>query len=421
MKQRNLWLLVGAGLVAVGLLGWAFAPRPLEVELAEVTQGPFETTVDDDARTRLRERYSVQAPLAGRLERIRLREGDAVAAGDIVARLTPVLSPLLDARTQAEQQARLGAADAARQRAAAAVAGARVALQQARNEQQRSEQLASQGFVGPAKLDADRLSAQAAQRALEAAVEGERVSGHEWQMARAALGAVRAPSTAAGGFAVPAPVAGRVLKVHVASEATVPLGAPLLDIGDTSRLDIVAELLTTDALALRAGLPVRVERWGGPGTLEGRVARIEPAAFTKVSALGVEEQRVTFGAGSHTNGGTPTAGNGGGSAQTPAGFLVTKPHHGRLYQEWNSVGISGMGSENGNTAGRGVIIHPSNGHTLGCIGIPPSRFVTVKRSIAYGSVVLNYFPGQIGNSQNRCPYYPGLQNKNANRSTAGVQ
>lgn len=131
--------------------------------------------------------------------------------------------------------------------------------------------------------------------------------------------------------------------------------------------------------------------------------------------------RVTFGVGSHNRYGAPLAGNGGGSSQTPAGFLVTKPHQGRLYQEWNSVGIEGMGSENSATAGRGVIIHPSNGHTLGCIGVPPSRFVTVKRAIAYGSVVLNYFPGQVGSSQSRCPAYAGSQNNKASRSATGLQ
>ncbi len=128
--------------------------------------------------------------------------------------------------------------------------------------------------------------------------------------------------------------------------------------------------------------------------------------------------RVTYGVGSHGN--PPVAGNEGGSSQTPAGFLVTKPHHGRLYQEWNSIGIQGMGSENGKTIGRGVILHPSNGHTLGCVGIPPSRFVTVKRALAYGSVVLNYFPGQMGSSQRRCPNYGNKRNTSSD-GVNGVQ
>lgn len=131
----------------------------------------------------------------------------------------------------------------------------------------------------------------------------------------------------------------------------------------------------------------------------------------------VGSTRVTYGVGSHAS--TPRAGNGFSSHQTPAGFHITKAHHGRLYQEWNSVGIAGMGSENSNTVGRGVIIHPSNGHTLGCIGIPPSRFATVKSAIAYGSVVFNYYPGQIGNSQNRCPAYTGSSSNATNK--AGVQ
>jgi HlyD family secretion protein len=297
MNRKTKAFAAAAAVAVIALLGWAFAPRPVEVELAEATTGPFETTIDDDARTRLRERYVVHAPLAGRLQRITLREGDAVEAGAVVAVLVPVLSPMLDERSQREQQARLGAAQANLQRAATRIDAATVALQQARNELRRTEQLAQQGFVAPTKVDGDRLAMQAAQKELDTAAEGRHIAAHELEQARAALVATRgspSPAAAAGAgrFEVRAPVAGRVLKLHQTSEATVALGAPLVDLGDTTHLEVVAELLTTDALAAQPGRDVRIERWGGPGTLSGRVRRVEPAAFTKVSALGVEEQRV---------------------------------------------------------------------------------------------------------------------------------
>jgi len=291
MKRTT--MLVGAGvlLVAAGLLAWAFAPRPIEVELATAKSGPFETTIDEDGRTRLTDRYLVSAPLAGRLARIGLREGDVVQAGDVVATLQPVLTPLLDERSQREQQARVDGTQAGVQQAGKRVEAARVALERAREELERSEQLARQGFIAPTKLSGDRLAMQAAQKDLEAAIEGQHVARHELEQARVALGVARAPA-AGRPFALRAPVSGRVLKLHLSSEATVALGAPLLELGDTSRLEVVAELLTADALQARPGSRVRIERWGGPVALEGRVRRVEPAAFTKVSALGVEEQRV---------------------------------------------------------------------------------------------------------------------------------
>ncbi len=290
MNRKSILLYGGAGLALLAGLAWAFAPRPLEVEVATATLGPFETDIAEDARTRLRDRFVVSAPLAGRLQRVALREGDTVAAGTVLATLMPVLSPMLDERSLREQQARVGAAEANLQRAATRIGAARVALEQARNELRRTEQLAQQGFVAPTKIDADRLSAQAAQKELDTAVDSEHIARHDLEQSRAALGAVR--GGAGAGFALRAPVAGRVLKLHQSSEATVALGAPLIDIGDTTRLEIVAELLTSDALAARPGSAVRIERWGGPGVLQGRVVRVEPAAFTKVSALGVEEQRV---------------------------------------------------------------------------------------------------------------------------------
>jgi HlyD family secretion protein len=292
MKRSTLLLGIGAAAAAAALLAWAFAPRPVPIEVARSDRGRFEITIDEDARTRLRERFTVSAPLAGRLARIALREGDAVAAGTVVARLSPALSPLLDERTVRSQQARVQAAEAAVLRAAARLDRARVGLQQAENDRVRSEQLAARGFVAPTKLEDDRLAVAAARKEIEASEQERHVAEHDLEQARAALGAVRQAGAGGTPFEVRSPVEGRVLKVVQANEAVVALGAPLLELGDTRRLEIVAELLTTDALRTRPGDRVRIERWGGPDALEGTVRRVEPSAFTKVSALGVEEQRV---------------------------------------------------------------------------------------------------------------------------------
>jgi HlyD family secretion protein len=291
MRKSTLAAAAGTTIAALALLAWAFAPRPLPVEVALATSGRFEAAIEEDAKTRLRERYVVSAPLAGRLERITLREGDAVAAGTVVARLQPVLAPLVDERTLREQQAQLAMALAGEQRAQAQTEGARVARRQAANEALRSEQLAQQGFLAPTRLDADRLAAIAAQKALEATESEQHVARHGVEQARAALAAVRQPA-AGRTFELRAPVGGSVLRVTVTSEMSVTMGTPLIEIGDIAQLEVVAELLTADALQAVPGARVLVERWGGPQALEGRVRRVEPAAFTKVSALGVEEQRV---------------------------------------------------------------------------------------------------------------------------------
>lgn len=290
--QRKTFVLGAlATLAIVGLLAWAFAPRPVEVEVASVSQGPFETTLDEDGQTRLRERYQISAPLAGRLTRITLREGDGVAAGDVLATLTPALAPLLDERSRREAEARVATAQAVLQRAVTRIERARVALTQAENEQRRNAALAEQGYVSPSRVDDDRLAVQAARSEADTAVLDREVAVRELATARAALEALRGGS-AGGNFAVRSPVAGRVLKVQQSSEGVVAMGTPLLDIGDIRRLEVFAELLTSDAVQIPPGAAVRIDRWGGAGELAGRVRRIEPAAVTKVSALGVEEQRV---------------------------------------------------------------------------------------------------------------------------------
>jgi HlyD family secretion protein len=293
MKQRTWISIAVATVVTVGLLAWALAPRPVEVEIAEAIIGRFETTIDEDAKTRLRDRYVVSAPLAGLLSRVALREGDAVAAGAVLARLSPTLSPMLDERSLREQRSRIEGAESRVRLAAAHYEGAKVALLQANHDVLRTEQLAGRGFVSPTKLDNDRLAVLAAQKDVDAAAAERRVAEHEVAQARAALLAVRSLDGHRGeAFEVRAPIAGRVLRIVQPNEATVALGAPLIELGDTSALEVVAELLTADALRARPGATVLIERWGGEGVLQGRVRLVEPGGFTKISALGVEEQRV---------------------------------------------------------------------------------------------------------------------------------
>ena len=291
-RKTALWLL--AGVLGVGaLLAWAFAPRAVAVEVANVVAGPFEAGIDEEARTRLRERYVVSAPLAGRWLRPRLREGDAVRAGDVLGDLEPLLPTMLDARARREQQARVQAAAAGLEAARARVQQSRVGLERAQADLARSESLVQQGFVSQAKAEADRLARGAASAELQAALEGERAAGFELELVRAALAAGSSGAAEAGArVALRAPVSGRVLKLMAASEATVAAGTPLLELGDVGGLEVVAELLTTDALQVRPGSAVRIDRWGGPQRLDGVVRQVEPGAFTKVSALGVEEQRV---------------------------------------------------------------------------------------------------------------------------------
>lgn len=293
MNKKRMLYIGAASAAIVAVLAWAFAPRPVEVEVSAASVGRFERTIDEDGRTRLRDRYVVSAPLAGHLSRVTLREGDTLAADAPIATLTPALSPMLDERTVRELRARVDAAQAMVKRAGARIGLAQVSREQARNEVRRSEELAAQGYVSATKLETDRLALRAAQKEYEAAEEDHHVAEYDLAQARAALEAIRQPGTgAARAFVVRSPIAGTVLRVSQTSEAMVGLGAPLVEVGDTRRLEVLAELLTSDALQTPPGTSVRIERWGGEGVLEGRVRLVEPSAFTKVSALGVEEQRV---------------------------------------------------------------------------------------------------------------------------------
>lgn len=292
MKRKFAWGCVA--LLLLALLTWAFMPRPREVEIAKVSQGRFERAVQEDGKTRLRERYVVSTPLGGRLARIELQQGDTVERGAVLATLWPSAPALLDARARAEQLARSGAMEAALARARANVARASAALAQARAELKRSETLAQQGFVSAHQNEDGRLSVELRERELESARQEEDAAGHELEQSRVAL--QKFPPTASPAaqraHEIRAPVAGKVLKVLQQSEDVVAAGTALIELGDPSRLEVVLDILTEDAAQIRPGTPVQLTNWGGPEALEGRVRLIEPAAFTKVSALGVEEQRV---------------------------------------------------------------------------------------------------------------------------------
>jgi HlyD family secretion protein len=288
-RKALLWTAAAAAVLAV--FAWAFWPRAVEVEAAVARQAPFEQAIEEDGRTRVKDRYTISAPVAARLERITLREGDCVAAGDTVAVLRPVMSPMVDERSRAEAQARLRAASASVDRATARTGRARIALQEATLERQRTERLAADGFLSTSKLDSVRLALAGARRELETALAERDLAGHEREQAAATLQQFTGGARAGGALPVRSPVAGVVLKVAQPSENTLPAGAALLDIGDPQHMEVVSELLTTDAVQAQPGRHVIIERWGGP-PVEGTVRRVDPAAFTKVSALGIEEQRV---------------------------------------------------------------------------------------------------------------------------------
>lgn len=292
---RKLWITAALGTVAlIGTFVWAFRPQPVPVEIAEVRIGRFEQTIDEDGKTRVRERYVVSAPVAGRLARVRVKAGDVVRAGAAVAELSPGAPAMIDARMARELSERVGAAEAGLAQARARVARAEAALDQALTDVARQKQLQGDGFVAPAALDQAQLAARVQARELEATRFAEVGAAHDLAQARAALmrareaAGARRPGTA---WPIESPVDGQVLRVLQESETVVGVGTPLLEIGDPTQLEIVIDVLSSDGRRIAPGARVDVDAGPGP-RLVGRVRRVEPAAFTKVSALGVEEQRV---------------------------------------------------------------------------------------------------------------------------------
>ena len=291
MKTHNKILLAVAALALAALVAWALQPQPIAVETAAVTRGAFEQTIVDDGKTRVRDRYVIAAPLAGRVERIRLEPGDAVRQDQVVALLTPTAPAFLDARTARELQERVGAAQAQEARARAETLKVLAQRDQARADLERQTKLAAGGFVSPTAREQAALALRTAERSVEAARFAEEAAGHDRAQARAALARYRSGDPTAK-WEVTSPVNGSVLKVVQKSESPVALGTPLLEVADARSLEAVVDVLSQDAVAIRSGMVARVELGQGVAPQPALVRLVEPAAFTKVSALGVEEQRV---------------------------------------------------------------------------------------------------------------------------------
>lgn len=282
--RRTRWAL--AAVAALLLLGLLLRPAPVPVELGLVTRGPLEAGIDADGVTRVVERHRLAAPVAGRLERLSLREGDAVREGEVVARIAPLP---LDTRARDEVAARVDAAAAALQEAGARAAQAGAHREQAERTAGRVRAVAAEGAVSVDALERAELEARSAARDHEAALSRTRAAAAELDAARAAL-----PPAVGDAGAVPlrAPADGRVLRLLEPDERVVAAGTPVVELGDAARLEIVADVLSADAVRVTPGAPVRITEWGGHGDLTGRVLRVEPSGYTRLSALGVEEQRV---------------------------------------------------------------------------------------------------------------------------------
>jgi HlyD family secretion protein len=284
--KRSSWIpyVLGAAVLALIVLG--LRPKPAQVETARAAFGPLRATVSEEGKTRIQQRYVVAAPVTGQLRRIPFKPGAEITANaTVVAIIDPLPASPLDARNRALATAR-------RESARTMLEKSRTAHQLAQSELRRIEQMFAAKTVSPQDLESAQLRETAAAREV-ASAEGA-LAQAEAELAEAGEGgsASSRQLSSATPIEVRSPVSGRVLRVFQESERAVTSGTPLVEIGDPTNLEVVVEMLSRDGAAIPVGAPVLLEQWGGPLPLEGRVRLVEPAAFTKISALGVEEQRV---------------------------------------------------------------------------------------------------------------------------------
>lgn len=297
MDQRKRRRIVGRVITTVVLLGAAvliglgFVPKPVQVTVGKVEQRTLEVTVDEPGKTRIRTKYVISSPVMGELSRIELRAGDVVEVDTVVAQISPVAPMLLDERTRAEASARVAVAEANLARTRSAIQRASSAQTFARDQAERTRKLHAESGTSQQAYEQSEYQLRTAQEEFSGAQLSEKVAANELEAAKAALASMtgKNPGTK---LALTAPVRGQVLKVFQESAGVVQAGTPLLEIGDPRALEVVVDVLSTDAVRIEIGAVARIERWGGDYPLAARVRSKQPSAFTTRSALGVEEQRV---------------------------------------------------------------------------------------------------------------------------------
>lgn len=295
MKKRIL-LWSAVGIVVLAVLVTAFRPRALAVDLTRIESGPLELTVRDEGETRVVDVFVLSAPITGRLRRIEIEPGDLVKLGEtVIAEIEPTDPDLLDPRSEAEARAQLSAADSAATLARAELERAQAELEFARSEVERSRELARDGTLSVRDLEEAETAVKGRTAALAAAQANVQVRDYELERVRAQLlspDELQQRRENCGCVVLSSPIDGRVLRVLRESEGVVRSGADLVEIGDPVKLEIVVDLLSMDAVRVEPGQTGYIRNWGGDAPLEARVQRVEPFGFTKVSALGIEEQRV---------------------------------------------------------------------------------------------------------------------------------
>jgi len=285
-------------LLIAGIIGWSMVPKAVKVDVLEIRQGTVFVSVHGEGKSRVRQSYIISAPVSGRLQRINIKPGGEVIGGQtVVARIEPANPSFLDIRTQAQAEARIGAAEAARDLAAARLESAEAEHEFTTRELERAEELSAAGNISAQILDKRKRDLRIAHAQVEEARSNLAVADADLVSARATLlgpNEGEAGRQGAGGCCVEviSPVSGRLLRLLQESEQVVQAGMPLVALGDLSEIELVADLLSTDAVKVRPGDHAFIDHWGGDHVLSAKVRVVEPSGFTKISALGIEEQRV---------------------------------------------------------------------------------------------------------------------------------